>query len=303
MVVGIVPGLIVGLREGVEGALIIGIILAYLTKIGQRALHRYVFIGTGAAFGGSIAIAAVIAVYVRVEEFSGTREQLFEGVTAIIAVIVLTSMVLWMMRAAKDIRRHVEQRINLLVDRRQMMGLASLAFIAVFREGVETVFFMAGLTANIGTDVVMGAAVGLLLAAFLGYGLFAASWKINLRRFFQGTGLFLIIVAAGLFAVGLHELQEAGVLPWLSAEVYNLQAAFPDGETNPAGFILRGLVGYNDNPTQLEVGGYSAYWIFAAVLYLAIRTGKIEFVTRPLRRLWGMIRRSPEPSAVDPGAH
>ena len=81
-----------------------------------------------------------------------------------------------------------------------MMGLASLAFIAVFREGVETVFFMAGLTANIGTDVVMGAAVGLLLAAFLGYGLFAASWKINLRRFFQGTGLFLIIVAAGLFA-------------------------------------------------------------------------------------------------------
>ncbi len=300
MVVGIVPGLIVGLREGVEGALIVGIILAYLTKIGQKSLHRYVFIGTGAALAGSIAIAGVLAV-LRVE-FTGIGEMLFEGVAAILAVIVLTSMVLWMIRAAKDIRRHVEQRINLLVDRRQVMGLASLAFIAVFREGVETVLFMAGLTATIGTDVVAGAAVGLLVAAFLGYGLFAASWKINLRRFFQGTGLFLIIIAAGLFAVGLHELQEAGVLPWLSAEVYNLQAAFSDGEANPAGFILRGLIGYNDNPSQLEVAGYSAYWIFAAVMYVGIRTGKIEFVTRPLRRLWGMIRRSPEPSAVDPRA-
>jgi high-affinity iron transporter len=300
VVVGIVPGLIVGLREGVEGALIVGIILAYLTKIGQRALHRYVFIGTGAALAGSVAIAGVLAA-LRVE-FSGIGAKLFEGVAAILAVVVLTSMVLWMMRAAKDIRRHVEQRINLLVDHRQVMGLASLAFIAVFREGVETVLFMAGLTTSIGTDVVLGAAVGLLLAAFLGYGLFAASWKINLRRFFQGTGVFLIIISAGLFAVGLHELQEAGVLPWLSAEVYNLQASFSDGEGNPAGYILRGLVGYNDNPTQLEVAGYTMYWLFAGAMYWGIHTGKIEFVTRPLRRLWRMIRRSPEPSTVEPRA-
>ena len=301
MVVGIVPGLIVGLREGVEGALIIGIILAYLTKIGQKALQRYVFIGTGVALGGSIALAGVIIAVVRVEGFSGTREQLFEGLTAIIAVVVLTSMVLWMMRAAKDIRRHVEQRINLLVDRRQVMGLATLAFIAVFREGVETVLFMAGLTATIGIDVVAGAAVGLLLAAFLGYGLFAASWKINLRRFFQGTGLFLIIIAAGLFAVGLHELQEAGVLPFLADSVFARPLPMASDETNPAGYLLRGLVGYHDNPSQLEVVGYVAYWVFAAVLYWSIRTGKIEFVTRPLRRLWGMIRGSPEPSTVKPG--
>ena len=298
MVVGIIPGLIVGLREGVEGAVIIGIILAYLTKIGQKSLHRYVFIGTGAALAGSLAIAGLIAALHI--EFGGTGEQLFEGVAAILAVVVLTSMILWMLKAAKDIRRHVEQRISVLVDRRQMTGLASLAFIAVFREGVETVLFMAGLTATIGADVVAGAGVGLVIAAFLGYGVFAASWKIDLRRFFQGTGLLLIIIAAGLFSLGLHELQEAGVMPWLSAEVYNLQATFSDEERNPAGYVLRGLVGYNDNPTQLEVVGYTAYWIFAGALYWGIRTGKIEFVTRPLRDLWARIRRTPKPSGAEP---
>src|SRR5207245_3051002 len=203
-------------------------------------------------------------------EFSGTGAQLFEGVAAILAVVVLTSMVLWMIRAAKDIRRHVEQRINLLVHRRQVMGLASLAFIAVFREGIETVLFMARLRSTIGIDVVAGAAVGLVAAAFLGYGLFAASWKINLRRFFQGTGLFLIIIAAGLFAVGLHELQEAGVLPFLADFVLARPLPIASDETNAAGYLLRGLVGYNDNPSQLEVVGYVAYWVFAAALYWGI---------------------------------
>ena len=131
---------------------------------------------------------------------------------------------------------------------------------------------------------------------------FAASWKINLRRFFQGTGLFLIIIAAGLFAVGLHELQEAGVLPFLADFVLARPLPIASDETNAAGYVLRGLVGYNDNPSQLEVVGYVAYWVFAAALYWGIRTGKIEFVTRPLRRLWGMIRRSPKPSTVEPRA-
>src|SRR3990170_2674946 len=143
MAVGVVPGLIVGLREGIEAALVVGIIVAYLTKIDRKELRRYVFIGAGLAMVVSAIVAAVWAVVWG--QFGGVQEELFEGVAAIIAVIVLTSMILWMMKAAKDIRRHVEQRIEILVDGRQVMGLASLAFIAVFREGVETVLFMAGL--------------------------------------------------------------------------------------------------------------------------------------------------------------
>src|SRR2546426_7902341 len=118
-----------------------------------------------------------------------------------------------MMRAAKDIRRHVEERITLLVDRRQVMGLASLAFIAVFREGVETVLFMAGLTATIGTDVVAGAAAGLAGAAVLRYWLFAASWEINPQRVFPGARLFLIVIAPGAFSLGPPPIPEGGGPP------------------------------------------------------------------------------------------
>ncbi len=294
MVVGLVPGLIIGLREGMEAALVVGIIVAYLSKIGQRPLRKYVVFGAGAAIVASLIVAGLLAVLQ--VKFEGTGEELFEGFAAVLAVVVLTSMVLWMMKAAKNIRKHVEQRIEVLVDRGQVLGLASLAFIAVFREGVETVLFMAGLTSTVApADVVAGVGIGLVVAAFIGYGIFAASWKVNLKRFFQATGLLLIIIAAGLFSIGLHELQEAGVLPWLSAEVYNLQASFPDDQSNSAGYILRGLIGYNDNPTQIEVVGYVAYWVFSGILYWGIRTGKIEAVTRPFRQLWLSLRGAPQP--------
>ncbi len=291
MASGVVPGLVVGLREGIEAALVIGIILAYLTKIDQKPLRRYVYSGAGAATAASVVGAILFAILIG--EFEGTAEQLFEGVAAILAVIVLTSMIFWMMKAAKDIRKHVEQRIDLLVDRRQVAGLASLAFVAVFREGIETVLFMAGLT-GAGTtpgDVAMGVGIGLLVAAFVGYGLFAASWKINLRRFFQVTGIVLIIIAAGLFSLGVHELQEAGVLPWLSGTVYDLTAVF-SVEANPLASVLRGLVGYSDAPTQLEVVAYFTYWAFAVLVYFGIRTGRISVVTRPLKSAWAAVKRS-----------
>ncbi|HEV8594372.1 MAG TPA: FTR1 family protein [Thermoplasmata archaeon] len=290
MAVGIVPGLIVGLREGIEAALVIGIILAYLTKIGQKPMRKYVLFGAVAAIVAS-AVGAVIWALAW-GEFGGTGEELFEGFAAILAVIVLTSMILWMMKAAKDIRKHVEQRIDALVDRRQVMGLASLAFIAVFREGVETILFMAGLAGATSTaDLVAGVGIGLIAATFIGFGIYGASWKINLKRFFQITGIFLIIIAAGLFAFGVHELQGAGVLPWLSTEVYNWQTSFPDSDANPAGYLLRGLIGYNDNPTWIEGVAYASYWVFTVLVYLGIKTGRIAIVTRPLRQLWGALKK------------
>ncbi len=324
MVVGLVPGFIVGVREGVEAALVVGIILAYLSKIGQRPLHRYVYLGSGIAFAASVIGAAMFALFVG--EFTGTAEQLFEGIAALVAVVVLTTMILWMMKAAKNIRMHVEQRIDTLVSRRQTTGLASLAFIAVFREGVETVLFMAGLAGAATTaDIVAGVGVGILFAAFLGFLLFRASWKVNLKRFFQVTGVFLIVIAAGLFQFGVHELQEAN--HWgLDGQVYNTKfddvngngvwdtgepAILPDGlpgdgsapsAPQVAGSLLRGIFGYNDDPTQLELIAYGIYWAFTLILYWSIRTGRIEFVTRPLRNLWAMIRRSPTPAGVEPPA-
>lgn len=289
----------IGLREGIEAALVIGIILAYLTKIGQKALNRYVYLGTLAAIAGSVIAAALFALLVG--RFEGTAEELFEGFAAILAVIVLTSMILWMMKAAKNIRKHVEQRIDVLVDRRQTMGLASLAFIAVFREGVETILFMAGLKGAATTaDIVAGVGLGVLVAGFLGFGLFRASWKINLKRFFQVTGVFLIIVAAGLFQLGVHELQ--GAYGWgLDGPVYDTKAALPDklpedgsapSAAQVVGALLRGIVGYNDDPTQLEIIAYGLYWVFTLLVYWGIRTGKIAIVTSPLKQLWVALKRA-----------
>jgi high-affinity iron transporter len=289
--VGLVPGIIIGLREGMEAALLVGIILAYLTKIGQRSFHRYVWGGVAVAVAASVTVgAALLALTV---EFEGTAEQLFEGFAMILAVVVLTSMIFWMMQAAKNIRKHVEQRIDTLVDRRRVYGLAALSFIVVFREGVETALFMLGLGAGTTPfDAATGVTLGLAVAAVLGFGLIRFSWRVNLRTFFAATSVLLIVIAAGLFAYGVYELQGAYGVGFASTEVYNLKAVFPDTADNPAGYLLRGIVGYNDNPTQLEAGAYLAYWGFVGFLYWAIRTGRVAGFVRPFARLWRRLQRA-----------
>ncbi len=302
--VGVLPSLIIGLREGIEAALIIGIILAYLTRIGQPQLRRYVYLGTAAALAVSLAVGGVL--FAVSFELKGTAEEIFEGFAALLAVIVLTSMVLWMLQAARNLRKQFEQKIDLLVDRKQVLGLTSLSFIAVFREGVETVLFTAGQAAQTSTaDAVLGITGGVLLAAVVGFGLFALSWKINLRKFFTVTSAFLIVIAAGLFMFSVHELQEAYAWP-LDGKVYDTKAVLPDklptdgsSPTGPqvAGALLRGVVGYNDDPTQLEAVAYFAYWTFVVLVWWGLKTGKIEVVVGPLRNLWRTLTRRPVGSA------
>jgi high-affinity iron transporter len=307
---GAIPAFVIGLREGIEAALIIGILLAYLTKIGQRPLRRYVLLGTAAAVAASLAVAGIL--FALSVELEGTAEELFEGFATLLAVIVLTSMVLWMLRAARSLRQHFERRIDLLVDKRQMVGLFSLAFIAVFREGVETVLFTAGQAAQTTPgDAILGVLAGLTIAAVLGFGIFALSWRINLRRFFQVTSAFLVIIAAGLFMYAVHELQEA--YQWgLDGTVYDAKAVLPDkvpedgsdpSAAHVVGALLRGVFGYNDNPTQLEVVAYAAYWVFITLVYWGMKTGKIAIVTRPLQAAWRWLARRIAPSRpVVPGS-
>jgi len=297
--VGVLPSLVIGLREGIEAALVIGILLAYLTKIGQKPLRKYVYLGTGVAILASLAVAGTM--FAVSFELEGTAEALFEGFATLLAVIVLTSMILWMLKAARDLRKHFERRIEVLVDRKQVFGLATLAFIAVFREGVETVLLTKSVALQTSVaDSVSGILFGLLIAAVIGFGIFLLSWRINLRRFFQVTGVFLVVVAAGLFTASVHELQE-GYAWGLDAKVYDAGSVLPahlpeDGAapTGPqvVGALLRGIVGYSDSPTQLEVIAYFAYWVFIMVVYWGMKTGKIEIVTRPLATAWRRLTRS-----------
>jgi len=281
--VGIIPSLVIGVREGIEAALVIGIILGYLVKIQRVGLKRYVYCGTIAAFLVSAGVAgALIAL---TWEFQGVAQQLFEGITMLVAVAVLTSMVLWMIQAARSIKVHVQERIDAVLRQSEVFGLGLLSFVIVLREGVETALFVFGAGALTSPfEAVLGVGLGLLIAGVIGVGIIRVSWRLNLRRFFQVTGVFLVIVAAGLFSNAVLELREA--LGWQLLPVYNLTAIFPANETNTAGYLLRGIIGYSDAPTLVEVAAYFGYWIVVILAYLGIRTGKITIVTAPLRKAW-----------------
>ncbi len=282
---GLAPGIIIGLREGLEAALVIGIILGYLVKIGKADLRRYVYGGTAGAFAASAGLAGIL--FALGAEFEGPAESAFEGFALILAVVVLTSMVFWMMKASKNISVHVQQRIDAYLDGSKLLGLVLLSFLVVFREGVETALLMFGAgTETSPADATLGVAIGLLIAGVLGIGIMRLSWRIPLHRFFQITGVALVVIGAGLFATGVGEFQDAFGWAFGSNLVYNLSAVFSSGAGNPLGYLLRGIVGYNDSPTVLEAAAYVAYWILTVAVYLGIRTGRIALVTDPLRRFW-----------------
>jgi high-affinity iron transporter len=282
---GLAPGIIIGLREGLEAALVVGIILGYLVKVDRPGLRRYVYGGTAGAFAASAALAGIL--FVLGAEFEGPAESAFEGFALILAVVVLTSMVFWMMKASKNISVHVQQRIDAYLGGSKLLGLVLLSFLVVFREGVETALLMFGAgTETSPADATFGVAIGLFIAGVLGVGIMRLSWRIPLHRFFQVTGVALVVIGAGLFATGVGEFQDAFGWTLGSNLVYNLSAVFSSGAENPLGYLLRGIVGYNDSPTVLEAVAYVGYWVLTVVVYLGIRSGKIALVTDPLRRFW-----------------
>ncbi len=295
---GVAPGVIIGLREGVEAALVVGIILGYLVKIERPQLRRYVYAGTAGAFAASAALAG--ALFLLGAEFEGSAESAFEGFALILAVVVLTSMVFWMIKASKSISAHVQRRIDSYVDGSKLFGLVVLSFLVVFREGVETALLMFGAGAETSaSDATVGVGIGLLIVGILGVGIMRLSWRIPLRRFFQITGVALVVIGAGLFATGIHELQDAFGWTLGSGLVYDLRAVFSSDQTNPLGYLLRGIVGYSDSPTVLESVAYVAYWVFTALMYLGIRSGKISRISEPLRRFWRSRVSHEEPPASD----
>jgi high-affinity iron transporter len=262
---------VIALREGIEAALIVSIILAYLKQLGATDRARLVWWGTALAVLLSAAVGT--AVFVAGAEFEGRAEEIFEGLVTLAAVGVLTWMIFWMRRQGARIKSELQEKVDTALVAGGL-ALAGLAFFAVLREGIETALFLfaaAQGTAVEGNEVapatqVTGAVLGLALAVILGVLLYRGGIRMNLRSFFRVTGLILIVVAAGLFAYSLHELQEAGWLPFLEEHAYDLSASLPDDEG--VGAILRGLVGYNADPTWLEVVGWAAYLVVVGGFFL-----------------------------------
>jgi high-affinity iron transporter len=265
------PSFVIALREGIEAALIVSIILAYLKQLGATDRSRLVWWGTGIAVVLSAAVGT--AIFAAGAEFEGKAEEIFEGLVTLAAVVVLTWMIFWMRRQGARIKSELHEKVDTALVTGGL-ALAGLAFFAVLREGIETALFLfaaakgtvvEGTTAAASSQI-LGAVLGLALAIVLGVLLYRGGIRLNLRSFFRVTGVILIVVAAGLLAYSLHELQEAGWLPFLEGHAYDLSASLPDDEG--AGAILRGLVGYNADPTWLEVVGWLAYLVIVGTLFL-----------------------------------
>jgi high-affinity iron transporter len=259
---------VIALREGLEAALVVSILLAYLHKVGRSDQTRLVWIGTAVALVTSVLAGTVI--FVVGAEFEGRTEQLFEGFVTLAAVVVLTWMIFWMRRQGGRLRGELQDKVDTALVGGGL-AIASLAFFAVLREGVETaLFFYAaaqGTAAAGGVAAqVVGATLGLALAVTLGVLLYRGGIRLDLRTFFRVTGVALVVVAAGLFAYSLHELQEAGLLPFLTATAFDIASTLPD-DAGP-GALLRSLVGYNADPTWLEVVGWLGYLLIVGGLFL-----------------------------------
>lgn len=249
--------LLITLREGLEATLIIGIMLAYLSRTEGGRGKGQVWLGTGLAVLASLVAGAVI--YLTAGELSGRAEQAFEGTATIVAAAVLTWMIFWMRRQAVNIRASLHAEIRSALDRGAALGLVTLAFIAVVREGVETALFLFAASRTAGSPLafVVGGLIGLLLAVLIGLAVYRGTSRLNLRTFFNITGLILIVFSAGLFAYGIHEFNEGGMLPPLVAQVWNTGRVLPD--ESGLGRFLAALFGYTSDPSLLQVIGYFGY--------------------------------------------
>jgi len=260
--------LLITLREGLEAALIISILLAYLRQLGRTDRASLVWWGTGLATLVSLAVGTVI--FAAAAEFEGTAEELFEGLVSLFAVGVLTWMIFWMRRQGARLRSDLQARVDSALLGGGI-GLAALAFVVVLREGIETALFVfaaAKATAvesgGAGAQLV-GAAIGLGIAFTIGALLYRGAVRLNVRTFFKVTGALILVVAAGLFAFAVHELQEAGVLGFLEGEVFDVSSRLPDD--SGVGAILRAVIGYQANPTMLELLAWIGYVVLTGVFY------------------------------------
>jgi high-affinity iron transporter len=243
-------------REGLEAALIVGIVLGYLKKTGYRQQQRSAWWGVLAAV--AVSLAAALGLQILGTSFEGRAEQLFEGITMLLAAGVLTWMIFWMQAQGWRIQGQLEADVQRAVAGGSGWALFSLAFLAVVREGIETALFLsAAVFASSPVQTLAGGLLGLAVAMAVGWLIFAASRRLDVRGFFRVTGLLLLFVSAGLVAQGVHELQEAAVLPAIIEHVWDINPVLD--EKSALGSILKSLFGYNGNPSLLEVLSYAGY--------------------------------------------
>ncbi len=266
---------LLSLREGVEAALIVGIVLGALRQIRREDLTPIVWLGVLSAAGISLVTAILLNLFGG--SLEGLAEPIFEGLTMILAAILLTWMIFWMSRVGRTLKSDLEADVRRAAKISSKRALFLVAFVAVLREGVELALFLtATVFASDAAQTIFGAFLGLGTAILLGWSLFATTVRLDLRRFFQVTGGVLILFAAGLVAHAVHELNEVGWIPAIIEHVWDINHVL--NEKSLLGQFLTALFGYNGNPSLTEVLAYFFYLI--AVFFLS-QKGKIKTETVP----------------------
>jgi high-affinity iron transporter len=273
---------LITLREGIEAALLISIILAYLNAIGRRDRHGTVWAGVGGAVGLSLIVGGVI--FAIAGGLSHTASEVFEGLASYLAVGVLTWMIFWMRRNAIRIKGELQERVDLALASGSTFALGALAFLVVGREGLETALFLfsafkasaetpAGLT-------ILGALLGLALAVGLGILVYRGGIRLNLRTFFRITGALILVVAASLLVYGTHELLEVGAFGFLEG-TWLLEEA--GAVAVPMNLILRVVVGLGGEATWLELSLWLGYLVVTGWLFFRPHRVAVARPTTPER--------------------
>jgi len=266
--------LLITLREGLEATLILGIILAYLKKSGNRDAFRSVWLGTGFAIAVSVIVGSII--FFAASELEGRGEEIFEGVASLTAAGLLSWMIFWMHRQSANIRGHLHEQIQTALSSRSSLGLIMLSFVAVVREGIETALFLFAAATAEGSPglYAFGGILGLGIALAIGIGIYRGASRLNLRSFFTVTSLLLILFGAGLLVHGIGELQEAGTIPPLVEHVWDSGPLLPEAST--FGKFLTATFGYRESPSLVEAIAYFGYLGVALAGYFYPRTSKGE---------------------------
>jgi len=265
-----IANFIIMFREALEAILVISIVLGYLNKTGQIKYKKVVWWATIAGITASI-LGAILFNFIA-GGFTGAAEEIFEGITMLIGAFLLTTMILWMFN--KSHSRELQEKIAKEISEDHRLGIFMIIFVSILREGIESVIFL-GAAGFVAVDFGwLGSILGLVTAGILGLLLYKGSMKINLKKFFNITSVLLIMFAAGLVAHGIHELQEANVIPFLLYPVYDINVFLND--KGDIGSILKGLFGYNGNPGLIEIISYWAYLAIISIVWIKKNKKVIE---------------------------
>lgn len=259
------------LREGVEAALVVAILLAYVDRVERSDEKRWIWLGTLAATVVAFLVGAVL--WFSIGGLEGTAEQIVEGLVALTAAGLLTWAIFWMSRQARFMRDKLEMSVDVALTVGGTFALATIAFVAVLREGLESALFLISTTigGRAAVGELIGAVLGVAAAVAIGYAFYRGAEAIDLRRFFRVTGILIVLFAAGLVSKAVHEFQAIGIIPTYIEHIYQIGVLNPD--TSIVARFLESLFGWRPDPSLLRFLAYFAYLIPVGWAFLRMTRG------------------------------